>query len=155
MQHKFMILSRIAHVFNENGIRWAVGASLMLCLRGIVKDFNDIDLLVEEEDISRAKELLLDMGMLHPSAPNPDFCTKHFLEFTIDGVGVDLLAGFAVKKDGVIHHFPMEERHDSANVLGENVPMESLERWRNCYEAMGRAEKLRLVEAALNKSIQS
>ena len=43
----------------------------------------------------------------------------------------------------------MEEKHDHANVLGESIPMESLGRWRDCYAAMGRTEKLRLVEAAL------
>ena len=149
MQQKYTVLMCIARIFNEKGIRWAVGASLMLCLRGVVKDFNDLDILVDEADLEAARQILLGMGTLHPSAPNPDFCSKHFLEFTVGGVGVDLLAGFAVKKDGVIHRFPMEERHDHANVLGESIPMESLGRWRDCYEAMGRTEKMRLVEAAL------
>lgn len=148
-QEKHAVLARIARSFNEAGIRWAVGASLMLCLRGISPDFNDIDLLVAEADLCRAKQILLGMGELHPSAPNPDFCTKHFLEFKIDGLGVDLLAGFAVRKDGVVYSFPLEPRHDSAIVLGETVPMESLERWQDCYQAMGRSQKQQLVEAAL------
>ena len=151
MKQKLILLSEIARKFNEKHIRWAVGASLMLCLRGVANHFNDLDLFVEEEDLEAAKAILMDMGQLHASPPNPDFCTKHFLEFTVEGCGVDLLAGFAVKHEGIIHSFPMEETHDCVHVLGQSIPLQSLGRWRECYAAMKRPEKLRMVEAALTE----
>ena len=151
MKKKLILLAEIARKFNEKHIRWAVGASLMLYLRGVADHFNDLDLFVEEDDLESARAVLMDMGQLHASPPNPDFCTKHFLEFMVEGCGVDLLAGFAVKSDGVIHSFPMEDRHDCVQVLGQSVPLQSLGRWRECYAAMKRPEKLRMVEAALEK----
>ena len=48
MEKKLKVLSALAADLNESDILWAVGASAMLFLRGIVKEFRDIDLLVCE-----------------------------------------------------------------------------------------------------------
>ena len=50
IDEKLRILARIAAALNGAGITYAVGASLLLFLRGIAQGFNDIDLSVLEED---------------------------------------------------------------------------------------------------------
>ena len=61
-QEKLELLKRIAHRFNEARIEWALGASLMLFLKGIVSEFHDIDLMVSVQDAERAKAILSEMG---------------------------------------------------------------------------------------------
>ena len=48
---KLKVLAALAADLNESDILWAVGASAMLFLRGIVPEFRDIDLL---EKINRS-----------------------------------------------------------------------------------------------------
>ena len=54
MEKKLKVLAALAADLNESDILWAVGASAMLFLRGIVKEFRDIDLLVCEDDVEIA-----------------------------------------------------------------------------------------------------
>ena len=61
-QEKLELLRRIAHRFNEAQIEWALGASLMLFLKGIVSEFHDIDLMVSVQDAERAKAILSEKG---------------------------------------------------------------------------------------------
>ena len=101
-QEKLELLKGIAHRFNEAQIEWALGASLMLFLKGIVSEFHDIDLMVSVQDAERAKAILSEMGELCPPnpKPNPMYQTKTFLEFRIDSIEVDVMAGFAVVNEG-------------------------------------------------------
>lgn len=149
MRKKLLLLSDIARDFNAAGIRWAVGASAMLYLRCLAEEFNDIDLFVAEEDIESAKEILLRHGQMLPPRDNSAFSTKHFLEFEMDSLGIDLIAGFAMQRNGKTCHFPMEEKHDRVRVLDAIVPLQSLGRWRECYAAMGRDAKVKMLDEAI------
>ena len=42
-QRKIELLKRIAHRFNEAGVVWALGASMLLYFKGIAPEFHDID----------------------------------------------------------------------------------------------------------------
>ena len=53
---KLATLAKIARRMNAAGLTWAVGASLMLFLRGRVGDFHDIDIMVAEEQVAQAKD---------------------------------------------------------------------------------------------------
>ena len=55
---KLDALTLIAKVFRENKIDWALGGSTLLYLKGIVREFNDIDIMVKEQDKEIIKELL-------------------------------------------------------------------------------------------------
>ena len=95
-ERKLALLKRIAHRFNQAGITWALGASMMLYFKGIARDFHDLDLMIVNEDASIAQRILSEMGVLQPPMPNPKYKSKMFLEFVIDGIDVDLIAGFAI-----------------------------------------------------------
>ncbi len=41
-EHKLMVLADIARELNKEKITWAIGASLMLYLRGIVTQFQSV-----------------------------------------------------------------------------------------------------------------
>ena len=151
IQEKLTVLSAVAGEFNRAGITWAVGASTLLYLHGLVPDFHDLDLMVDDRDALRARELLQAMGTPHPSAQESKYRTKHFFEFVIGGVEVDLMGGFAILKDGILHDCGLEPAHvtESVQVNGQRVPLDSLQAWRGYYTLMGREEKAALIDGAL------
>ena len=154
-QEKLELLRRIAHRFNEAQIEWALGASLMLFLKGFVSEFHDIDLMVSVQDAERAKAILSEMGELCPPnpKPNPMYQTKTFLEFRIDSIEVDVMAGFAIVKDGTVYDCALrKEQIVEKMLLGtEVIPLQSPLLWCEYYRLMGRAEKADMIEKALAK----
>ncbi|WP_418667790.1 hypothetical protein [Allofournierella sp.] len=149
-QAKLKVLGCIARRLNAAHVTWAVGASLLLYLKGKAPGFHDIDLLVAEADLPRAGAELAALGALQPPHPNPGFKTRHFLEFVVQGVDVDVMAGLVVVSGGSDHAFPLEpgDVQDWAEVDGVTVPLHSLAQWRTLYQLMGRPEKVRMIDGA-------
>ena len=104
-QKKTELLQKIAHRLNEAHVQWALGASMLLYFKGITSDFHDIDLMVTDCDAECVRTILSEMGESFPSAsiPNPMYRAKTFMEFFIDSVEVDVMAGFAIVKDGKVY----------------------------------------------------
>lgn len=150
-QEKLAVLARVARLFNQKGITWAVEASLLLYFKGLVDDFHDIDITVQETDIERVKTLLAGLGTLQQRAPSAQYKTKYFLEYTINGVELDIMAGFTIVAHGVEHAFPLhkEDIRDSVTLEGTTIPLQPLETWQACYTLMGRPQKAALIAQAL------
>ena len=146
MEHKLNVLCRIARQFNRKQITWAVGASGMLYLNGIASTFHDLDIMVDEAHIHEAKALLDSMGTLQERIPNPNFKTGHFLEYVIDGVEADIIAGFIITKDGTDHHLPFDASHidRTVTVNGQQIPLQSRTDWQHYYTLLDRPHKAQL-----------
>lgn len=105
-------LKRIAEALNAQGIAWALGASMLLHIKGIEKAPRDIDLVVDLQDAGRADAALSRLGAKQPPGPAEGYGTRVFCEYEVDGTPVDMMAGL------VIHHaegdyayrFPAESR---------------------------------------------
>ena len=143
MEHKLSVLAKIAKQLNERNITWALGASGMLYFNGIIDRFHDLDILVDERHILEAKAVLDTLGTLQERIPHPDFKTKHFLEYVIEGVEVDTIAGFVIHKEGTDYAMPFDETHieGTASLWGETIPLQSRSDWQHYYTLMGRPEK--------------
>ncbi len=50
-----------------------IGASLLLYFKGVVPDFHDIDLMVAETDVEKAKKVLLTFGKQLPANPKTQY----------------------------------------------------------------------------------
>ena len=154
-QEKLELLKKIARRFNESQIEWALGASLMLFLKGIVSEFHDIDLMISVQDVERAKAILLEMGDLCPPnpEPNPMYQTKVFMEFIIDSIDVDVMAGFAIVKEGKLFDCSLHaDQIVEKMALGtEIVTLQSLLLWSKYYRLMERPEKAEMIEKAIEK----
>ena len=148
-KEKLTLLSRIAEELNNKNVTWAIGASVLLYFKGITSEFNDIDIMIAEEDVEIVKEALLSFGKMQ--APNPivEYKTKYFLEFQVDGVDIDVMAGFIIIDGGTEYYFPLnrENIHDFTEIDGIKIPLQSLEEWRTFYELMGRREKVNMIDA--------
>ncbi len=146
-EKKLEVLCRIAHALNEEGALWALGGSLLLYFKGRTDTFHDIDIMAGEADIETVKRRLCALGELLPPKPKPGYKTRHFLEFVIDGVEVDVMAGFVIVKEGVDYDCSLlpEQVAEHISLEGEDIPLQSLSDWRRYYELMGRPEKAKLA----------
>lgn len=149
LDKKINVLLNIAHVFNENNIKWAVGASVLLYFKGKVEYFNDIDIMIVEDDANLAKELLTLLGKLKPASKNSQYGSRYFFEFLIDEVEVDLIAGFVIIKDGKSYDCSLLETQivEYIDLNGESIPLQSLCDWRRYYELMGRDSKVEIIDS--------
>ncbi len=144
------VLARVAKCLNDAKITWAVGGSLLLYFNGITEVFHDLDLMIFEKDALRAKEILGTLGTLQPSQGGGRYRTKHFYEFSVEGVDIDLMGGFAICSDGVVHTCALEPDQivGSTSVEGQTIPLQSVALWRTYYEWMERTEKVAMIDAA-------
>ena len=151
IEKKLDVLCRIGHLFNSEKITWAIGASLLLYFEGIADTFNDVDIMVHEKNIVRAKEILLSLGNLCPPNPNSQYTTKHFYEFVVDGVDVDVMAGFAIIHEGKEYDCSLQEQQivKYKEINGEKIPLQSVSLWREYYRLMNRSNKVAMIDAVL------
>ena len=157
LDQKLRVLARIAEKLNSEQVTYAVGASAMLYLRGILDSFHDIDLSVAEADAPRAIAALQTLGTMAPPDRNSGYLTRCFRTFAVEGVEVDLIAGMViVSEDGEAHECPLlpGDIDAEADVCGIPVPLHSLACWRRYYSWMGRQAKAELVEKAMNEREQ-
>lgn len=147
-EKKIEVLKQIAHRFNEAHIMWALGASMLLYFKGITKEFQDIDLMVANDDVERVRIILSEMGEIQPPNPNPKYRTKTFMEFIINSIDVDVMAGFSIISDGKIFDCSLQEEQIVEKMpLGtELIPLQSPLLWREYYRLMGRTEKVKMIK---------
>lgn len=148
LTQKLEVLSRIAHILNENHVLWAVGGSMLLYFKGKTDVFHDIDLMVREKDIEKVKKLLLSIGNLQPENPNIQYKTRHFLEYKIDGIDIDVMAGFVIVRNGKDYDCSLSAEQVTEHILlnGEAIPLQALRDWRKYYALMGRTSKVEMID---------
>ena len=158
-QKKIELLQKIAHRLNEAHVQWALGASMLLYFKRITPVFHDIDLLVSEHDAECVRTILLEMGELCPPdpMPNPMYRTKAFMEFLIDSIEVDVMAGFAIVHEGTVYDCSLREDQIVEKMLlgTEVIPLQSPRLWCKYYRLMGRPQKVDMIEKALSCGISS
>ena len=148
IEKKIEVLKQIAHRFNEAHIMWALGASMLLYFKGITEEFQDIDLMVANDDVERVRIILSEMGEIQLPNPNPKYRTKTFMEFIINSIDVDVMAGFSIISDGKIFDCSLQEEQIVEKMpLGtELIPLQSPLLWREYYRLMGRTEKVKMIK---------
>lgn len=152
-EDKIRLLKRIAHRLNKAQVEWCLGASMMLYFKGIVSEFHDIDLMISVDDVEVVKTILSEMGTLCPSdqKPNPMYQTKCFMEYVIDAIDVDVMAGFAIVREGEVYDCSLckDQITDQLMPDGDVIPMQSPRLWCRYYRLMGRSAKADMIEKAM------
>lgn len=121
---------------------------MLLYLKGKTDVFHDIDLMVGEGDIEKVKSLLSSIGKLAPENPDLHYKTRHFLEFNIDGIDIDVMAGFVIISNGKDYDCSLLPEQVTEHTLlnGEMIPLQALSDWRRYYELMGRTSKVEMID---------
>ena len=149
---KIELLKKIAQRFNAANITWALGASMLLYFKGITPTFHDIDLMISNEDVESVRKILSEMGELQPPNPNPKYKTKAFMEFVINSMDVDVMAGFAILNNGKTYDCSLtkEQIVEWLALEDAKIPLQSPLLWRRYYELMGRKEKVDMINHAVS-----
>ena len=76
------VLKKLTNSFEKAKVRWAIVCSLNLYMRGVVDDFNDIDLLVEAKDAEIIKDIMLNELQAVPiEVPDIGFCRSDVIMY--------------------------------------------------------------------------
>lgn len=148
---KITVLVKIGRALNKENISWSLGASAMLYLRGYVNYFDDIDIMVSEPDVEKTKHVLDILGTREAKASNPNYKTKVYLEYNIDNIEVDIMAGLIIVSDDMEYYFPLkEEEGDEINIDEVIIHIDSVELWLNYYTLMNRIDKVEIINRRKN-----
>lgn len=103
------LLYRIVREFESQKILFALGCSFSLFVRGIVDDFHDFDILVSNEHIEKAKQIMEEIiGAKLVAVGGNGYCNSDdYSHWQINNCDVDLIAGFRVDTFGHSLHVPI------------------------------------------------
>ena len=147
MKNKLEVLKTIAKKFNDVGIKYAIGASVLLYFKGIVDEFRDLDIMVDMNDVDKVKEILNKLGTLQYSPDNNNFKTKAFLQYVVDDVDIDVIGGFIIVKDGIDYDCTLQkEIIDYTYLDGVKIALDTIDNWYKYYSLMGRDNKVKMIE---------
>ena len=139
-QAKLTVLAQVASALNARGIVWAVGASTLLFIQGVVDDFNDIDLLIAKEDVDAVRDTFLSLGAdaLPSLATSSVYASAWFGEFQLHSVEFDVISDFTIRRKDGTYHYPFDQSRIAhwVDVQGTLVPLCSLADWVVLYWLM-------------------
>lgn len=139
--------------FKERNVKWAVGCSMDLFLRGLTDEFHDIDLIVARESIPMIEEIMEKLGAKLTATGGNGFCESDvYLHYQIGRVDVDIISGFRVMTFNTQYYYSYnEEEIDWMEIEESKIPLISLEAMYILYYMMEgwqpkRKFKRRLIE---------
>lgn len=132
-------LCKIAKLLSEKEVFWAVGGATLLRLRGVADDSPRISLIISTEDMRTVDELFCSIGQAYPRELSPNFASRFFCRYTIDGQEVDVVSGLTLHYKGFFLTYPF--RRDSIvsmQRLADDVyvPLMALEDWYVLFQMM-------------------
>lgn len=77
-----------------------------------------------------------------------DYETKHFREFIVDEVNVDMMGGLAIVNNGIVYDCDLEQSQIMGyiEVYGQKISLHSLRLWRKYYKLMVREKKVAIID---------
>ncbi|MBU3145667.1 hypothetical protein [Clostridium sp. CF012] len=145
----FETLSYIGEKLNDNGVVWAVGASILLHHYGLVDSPNDIDILVDLKDIEKVDKILKGIGEKKVWEKSNSYSTKYFYEYFVHGFDIDVMSGLTINYNSGEFEYIFDSTSISEyKIINEvNIPLSSLEDWYVLYQLIpGREIKVKMIE---------
>lgn len=150
---------KLEKIFGERGVKWAVGCSMDLFLRGLTDEFHDLDLIVAKESIPVIKNIMKELGAELTATGGNGFCESDvYLHYHIGRVDIDIISGFRVMTFNTQYYYSYDEEEiDWMEFEGLQVPLISLEAMYILYYMMEgwqpkRRFKRRLIEQFFENS---
>ena len=147
-----IVLKKIAKLFNEKNIRWAIGGSTLLYFYDILENPNDLDIIINPNDKNKVFNILDKLGESVESEPVRNYKTGVFKKYYIQDVEVDIIGDFYIKtKDGYYLH-PFDQSKANKKIVDDIIIyLDSLSHWKKTYKIMGDPKKrVILIENYLN-----
>lgn len=140
---KLDTLTLLAQTFRENHIEWALGGSALLYLKGIVKEFCNIRIMIKEQDANRIEELVkrITNHEIDVSVNSNKF--SYHVNFKVNDVPIELFDGMKLKdgeEDKKIN-FSSFYVHECVMLGDEVIPLMACRDWCRWYLALGNLDK--------------
>ncbi|MBP2028660.1 hypothetical protein J2Z35_002490 [Acetoanaerobium pronyense] len=142
------VLLKLGKELNKNDIKWGIGGSLLLKKHLLIDSANDIDIIVSAKDINKAVDILDKLAIRMPVPIKKEYSTKHFFQYKLDGVSIDVMSQFTINHECGSFEFIFDEKStpDSVKIGDIELPYTSLEDWLIAYMLMvGRENKVKLI----------
>lgn len=119
------VFLRILKEFSERNVKWAVGCSMSLFLRGIVDEFHDLDLIVDKDSIETIKSIMNEIGAEFIATGGNGFCESDvYLHYQVGRVDVDFISGFKVMTFNTQYYYRYNgDELDWIKIEDFNVPV--------------------------------
>jgi hypothetical protein len=139
-------LLRIASVLNKNNIKWGLGGSLLLYLYGINTTVADIDIVIDIDDMKKVEGIVKNYTHIEKEKSGI-YLTERFYSININKVDIDLMIGFKVLTTNGTYSYPIGDKIIDKSIIidGAVIYLCSLKDWLEAYTAMGRTNKIELI----------
>lgn len=136
------VLINIANRFNNEGVTWAVGGSLLLYFYDILEEPKDIDIVIAPEDKDVVFNILRSSGEELETQAVPNYKTGVFGKFNVDGIEIDIIGDFYIKVSNGYYLHPFNSKNlEVVKRNNETIYLDSLVNWLKTYKAMGDPKK--------------
>lgn len=154
IEAKLDVLVKLAKQFNQAQVTWQIGGSCLLYLHQCIDSFADLDILIANEDAKVVDGVLATLGKPIPKTNNPMYRSDYFASYEIQGVAVDVMAGFQIQNNDQVHRYviPQEKPKNKMTLLGQDIYLGSLQDWKILYQWMGREERVQQIDNYLKNN---
>ncbi|MBQ2835380.1 MAG: hypothetical protein IJE68_00895 [Clostridia bacterium] len=123
------VFFQIEEIFRQRDVKWAVGCSMDLFLRGLTDEFHDLDLIVDKGSIPAIKKIMEELGAELTATGGNGFCESDvYLHYHIGRVDIDIISGFRIITFNTQYYYSYDENEiDWMEFEGLRVPLISLE----------------------------
>jgi predicted nucleotidyltransferase len=149
---KFDDLYYIANKLNKEKVRWMIGSSVLLYFHGIVDSPNDIDIVIDEKDITKVKAIFDNIGTEQEKEKKYPYLTEYFYTYIVRDTSVDIMCNFGVAHNQGDYRLYIDEAAiiEYRKIDDVILPLSSLEDWYVLYQLMpGRENKVDMIEKYL------
>ena len=118
----------------------------MLYLNGIETPVADIDIVIDEKDKDKVKNIVNKLEHIEKQK-NDIYLTELFYSITLNGADIDLMVGFKIDTKNGVYSYPTGSKLvDKTIIVDEtNINLCSLKDWLDAYTAMNRESKVNLI----------
>lgn len=149
---KFDDLYFIADKLNNEKVRWMIGSSVLLYFHGIVDSPNDIDIVIDEKDITKVKAIFDKIGVEQKNEKKYPYITEYFYTYIVRDTSVDIMCNFGVAHKRGDYRLKIDEEAivEYRKINDIILPLSSLEDWYVLYQLMpGRENKVDMIKKYL------
>lgn len=102
----------VLRAFKEKNVHFGLACSFNLFLRGIVDEFHDFDIIIDNKDVDKVKKIMENLGAELIATGGNGFCESEvYMNFHLGRVDFDIISGFKLLTFGTqfIYHYNEDE----------------------------------------------
>lgn len=124
---RFKSIKKLERMFRENGVEWALAYSTDLFIRGIIDDFHDLDVWVQDDlEAERLEEMLASYNIEIVSTDNDKvFTTKYFCTCKDQdtGIQIEFIIKFGMRVNQICYEYFVKDRIDYFRIGNISLPV--------------------------------